>query len=178
MTPQVLETPRSPAHRKGCKLWTPKRLAYSVQGKPVRTTTPIPARTGWSSLLTPSSTKPWARKSSVWKWCLAAAARIAYADIRRMGEVQRDAPIPPSTLVSKHTPSVRTWPTWARKKSLIWGMCHGPPRYYKPIDRQAGCSLILPLPERPGFSVASDGGPEPSGSELCLTSSVRGSPKW
>jgi hypothetical protein len=43
----------------------------------VRTITPTPARTGWSSLLTPYLTKPWARKSSVWKWYRAAAARIA-----------------------------------------------------------------------------------------------------
>jgi len=35
------------------------------------------ARTAWSSWPTPYLTKPWARKSSVWKWCRAAAARIA-----------------------------------------------------------------------------------------------------
>jgi hypothetical protein len=35
-----------------------------------------PAQRGSCSLPTPSSTKLWARKSSAWKWCRAAAARI------------------------------------------------------------------------------------------------------
>ena len=58
MAPAVLTTPRSPAHRERTPLWTPKSLAYSVQGKPVKITTPTPARTGWSSLPTPYLTKP------------------------------------------------------------------------------------------------------------------------
>jgi hypothetical protein len=47
MAPQVLGTPRSPAHRERTPLWTPKSLAYSVQGKPARITTPTLAPTGW-----------------------------------------------------------------------------------------------------------------------------------
>jgi hypothetical protein len=52
-------------------------LAYSVQGKLVRTTTPTLAQMDWSSLPTPYLTKPLARKWSVWKWCRAAAAQLA-----------------------------------------------------------------------------------------------------
>jgi hypothetical protein len=58
-----------------------------------------------------------------------------YADwelLRKRGEDEGALRIPHSalaSLVSKHTPSVRTSPIWARKRSLILGMCSGPPRY-------------------------------------------------
>jgi hypothetical protein len=38
---------------------------------------------------------------------------------RTMGEVQRDAPPFPSVLISKHIPSIKKSPIWARKRSLI-----------------------------------------------------------
>ena len=44
------------------------------------------------------------------------------------------------------TPSVRTSPIWGRKKSLICGMCSGPPGYYNLNNRQAGRTLNLPPP--------------------------------
>src|SRR5215210_5427331 len=84
-----------------------------------------------------------------------------------MGDCQTDhPPYPLARLVSKHTPSARTQSTWGTKKSLICGMCSGPPRYYNLLNRQAGRPLNLPLPEQPGFSLASGGGSVPSGPEL------------
>jgi hypothetical protein len=82
-----------------------------------------------------------------------------------MGDRQTDIPpFPLTNLVSKHSPSVRTSPTWGRRKSLICGMCSGPPRYYNLMNRQAGCSLILP-PLRAArlFYCLRAGGSEPSG---------------
>src|SRR5215212_6030375 len=62
-----------------------------------------------------------------------------------MGDCQTDdPPFPLSRLVSKHTHSVRRSPIWGRKKSLILGMCSGPPRNYNQINRQAGCPQRLP----------------------------------
>src|SRR5215218_7716529 len=62
-----------------------------------------------------------------------------------MGDCQTDdPPFPLSRLVSKHTHSVRRSPNWGRKKSLILGMCSGPPRNYNQINRQAGCPQRLP----------------------------------
>ena len=72
----------------------------------------------------------------------------------RMGEHQSPVPPSPSLRLSKHRPSVKKSPNWARKKSPILGMCSDPPRYYNPINRQAGRPLRLPpSQERPGFSV-------------------------
>src|SRR5919107_1731181 len=79
--------------------------------------------------------------------CLALVLQgYPYADLHRMGKRGVDAPPSPSLVVSKHRPSVKELSIWSRKKSLIWGMCSDPPRYYNLINRQAGCSLNLPPP--------------------------------
>jgi hypothetical protein len=49
-------------------------------------------------------------------------------------------------LVSKHTPPVKTCPIGARKKSPIWGMRPGPPRYYNLIIVRSGALCTFPLP--------------------------------
>jgi hypothetical protein len=58
-----------------------------------------------------------------------------FSSPRRMGEVQRDAPLFPSVLISKHTASVKTSPTWARKESPILGMRSVPLEYYDVVNR-------------------------------------------
>jgi hypothetical protein len=89
------------------------------------------------------------------------------AELHRMGERPTYTPPSPSLRLSKHRPSVTKSSIWARKRSLIWGMCSGPPRDYNLNNRQAGCPLPLPLPEQPGFSLASGGSPGPSGTARC-----------
>jgi len=74
------------------------------------------------------------------------AARLACADLLRMGDRQSADPPSPSLRLSKHRPSVKKSSIWSRKKSPIRGMCSYPPRYYNPINRQAGCPLNLPPP--------------------------------
>ena len=81
--------------------------------------------------------------------------------LRALGERWVGAPPSPSLRLSKHRTSVKKSSIWSRKKSPIWGMCSVSPRYYDLINRQAGCPLNLPLPERPGFSLASVGGSGP-----------------
>jgi hypothetical protein len=66
--------------------------------------------------------------------------------LRTMGERQPNAPPSPSLLISKHRPSVKKSSIWSRKKSPIWGMRSGPPRYYNLMNRQAGRPLNLPPP--------------------------------
>jgi hypothetical protein len=80
-----------------------------------------------------------------------------------MGERGVGAPPFPSLLVSKHKPSVKKSSIWGRKKSPMLDMCFDVPRYYNLNNRQAGRPLNLPLPERPGISIASGGGTGPSG---------------
>src|SRR5215213_2069691 len=84
----------------------------------------------------------------------AVVARIAHADLRREWRSStRPSFIPFAKLVSKHTPSVRTSPVQGRKKSLIWGMCCGPPPYYNLINRQAGCPSSPSEDQRSGFAI-------------------------
>src|SRR5215218_7349162 len=72
---------------------------------------------------------------------------------RHQGAPRRStSSVPP--LVSKHTPSVKKSPIWGTKKSLIWGT-------------SSRALSDLSLPEPPGFSVVSIGGPGPSGLESC-----------
>ena len=94
---------------------------------------------------------------------MSCGARSAQADLRREWGIAKPT-FPLTNLVSKHSPSVRTSPTWGRRKSLNCGMCSGPPRYYNLMNRQAGCSLILP-PLRAArlFCCLRAGGSEPSG---------------
>jgi hypothetical protein len=61
--------------------------------------------------------------------------------------------IPPPWRLSKHTPPPNSSSIWGRKKSSIWSMCSGPPRYYNPINRQAGRPSSPSEERRPGFSV-------------------------
>jgi hypothetical protein len=56
------------------------------------------------------------------------AARLACANLRRMGDRQSTDPPSPSVLVWKHTSSVKKSPIWARKKWPFWGRRLGPPR--------------------------------------------------
>ena len=62
-------------------------------------------------------------------------------------------PLPPPWRLSKHTPPPKSSSIWGRKKSSIWSMCSGPPRYYNPINRQAGRPSSPSEERRPGFSV-------------------------
>jgi hypothetical protein len=80
------------------------------------------------------------------------AARLACADLHRMGDRQSVDPPSPSLRLSNNTPSVKTSPIWGRKKSLMWGMCSGSPRCHNLINRQAGYPQRLPPSQsRPVF---------------------------
>ena len=62
---------------------------------------------------------------------------LRYA-LRKVGERQPNTPPSPSMRLSKHRTSVRKSPIWSRKKSLIWGMCYYPTRYYNLIIVKPG----------------------------------------
>jgi hypothetical protein len=81
-------------------------------------------------------------RSSVVSSCSAAFA-LPFA---QWGSAKPTIPHSPSVRLSKHQPSVKKSSIWARKKSSIWGMCSGPPRYYNLFNRQAGRPLNLPPP--------------------------------
>jgi hypothetical protein len=71
----------------------------------------------------------------------------------------------PSLEVSKHTPSVMKSSIWGRKESSNLGMCSAPL-----VQSDQSSSRVpsgtTPLPEQPGFSLTSGGGPGPYGPGL------------
>ena len=137
--PAGVGAPRSSAHREDEELWTPKSLAYSVHAKSIRITTLTPARTGRSSLPTPSSTKPWARKSSVWKWCRAAAARIADSPTRISRTTTK------TTRVGASRPLKCPWPRFSYPTSSV-------ALRFAPLKRCAGASVVRSCPSPVGWA--------------------------
>jgi hypothetical protein len=63
------------------------------------------------------------------------------------------APHCPSVRLAKHTPPPKISPIWARKKSPIFVMCSGPPRYYNEFIVGPGAPSSPSEERRPGFSL-------------------------